>query len=95
MPDQIEITGHVQNRIFTYTDDKKNGAGQYICREYTLPGGAALLARLLGTAAGADADAPTERLRLYRYQTKAHSDYYAVECSMGVSKSEPSVRGKK
>ena len=88
----FRILGHTNRRIFTYTDSKKNGAGQYICREYELPGGAALLARLLEVDADVPAAAPTERLRVYHYETKAHPDYYAVECSMGMSRGNAPVQ---
>jgi len=88
MSNQIRIIGHAWNRVFTYTDNKKNSAGQYICREIKLPGGSPLLARLLEIDVNASVTSPTERLRLYKYITEAQKNYYSVECSMGVLKGD-------
>jgi len=73
----LNIIGHAWNRVFSYTEKKQQGQSAHSCREFKLPGGAALLARLLNTPAQLDDDATQERLRLYHYDV-GKKDYYAV-----------------
>ncbi|MCL1859438.1 MAG: RyR domain-containing protein [Oscillospiraceae bacterium] len=80
------IIGHAWDKIFSYTELKQYNSN-YKCREFHMPGGAALLAQLLGIEAKLDNNATRERLRLYRYKIKQKKggdrDYYAVHCQEG------------
>ena len=83
MSNKLFIHGYAANRVFTYTDG-------YFHNEFTAPGGAALVARVLNGKRLADAAVPDDsflrdHLELVRYEDKNKRSYHAIVRRSGIT----------